>query len=180
MAKTLVLTVIGPDKAGLVDQLSAAISNAGASWLESRMSNLSGYFAGILRVSVPNDKNEGLKQALASMEKDGLRLVIESELSSKVENPHREISMEIVGPDHPGIIHDIAHALAERKINILELASEVQNGAMSGEDIFIAHIAGSVPEGQDMDELHDQLSDLANKLLVDISLDDLEGNVTQI
>jgi glycine cleavage system regulatory protein len=49
MSLSLVLTVIGDDRPGLVERLSAAIGKHGGNWLQSSMSHLSGKFAGIVR-----------------------------------------------------------------------------------------------------------------------------------
>ena len=49
---TLVLTLIGPDRAGLVEAVAAVVADHGGNWLESRMSRLAGQFAGILEVEV--------------------------------------------------------------------------------------------------------------------------------
>lgn len=180
MAKTIILTIIGPDKPGLVDDLSAVITEHGGSWLESRMSKLSGYFAGILRISVPKKSFDAIQEALKAMESNGLSLQIECETVEKVEVPHRDVHLEIMGPDHPGIVHDIAHALAEKSISIADLSSECIDGAMSGEKVFHAAIVASIPKEVSLDDTREELEDLANKLMVDITMDDLEGTVTRI
>ena len=69
---SLVLTAIGDDRPGLVEQLATAISRHQGNWLESSMSHLSGKFAGIVRVSVPATQLEALKSALAEL--TGLRV----------------------------------------------------------------------------------------------------------
>ena len=51
----LVLTLIGPDRPGLVEAVAQPIAANGGNWLESRMAHLGGKFAGILRVDVPAD-----------------------------------------------------------------------------------------------------------------------------
>ena len=50
---SLVLTVIGADRPGLVEALSKTVADHGASWLESRMAHLAGHFVGLLRVWSP-------------------------------------------------------------------------------------------------------------------------------
>jgi len=64
MPTSLVLTVIGPDKPGLVDAIASAIAGQDGNWLESRMSRLAGKFAGILRATVPDSRVEALLDAL--------------------------------------------------------------------------------------------------------------------
>ena len=58
------MTVIGPDRTGLVDAVAALVTEHGGNWLESRMSRLGGHFAGILRVEAPEEREKGLVAAL--------------------------------------------------------------------------------------------------------------------
>ncbi len=73
--KDLVLTLIGPDRPGLVESLAKRVADHGGNWLESRMAHLAGQFAGILRVEVPPDKIDALQRALGELEAEGLRVV---------------------------------------------------------------------------------------------------------
>jgi len=77
----LVLTVIGDDRPGLVEQLSTAISTHQGNWLESSMSRLAGKFAGILKVSVPAEQAPALQQALAGLSL--LKVTVESSPESQ-------------------------------------------------------------------------------------------------
>ena len=65
---TLVLTVIGDDRPGLVSALSARLSAHGAGWERSQMSRLAGKFAGIVEVLVPPDRVDALVEALDRLE----------------------------------------------------------------------------------------------------------------
>ena len=42
MRASLVLTIIGPDRTGLVEAVAAAVADHGANWLESSMARLAG------------------------------------------------------------------------------------------------------------------------------------------
>ncbi len=52
----LVMTIIGPDRTGLVESVARAVAEHGGNWLESRMCRLGGEFAGILRMEIPAEK----------------------------------------------------------------------------------------------------------------------------
>src|SRR5687768_6668660 len=117
MRKSLILTVIGEDRPGIVEQLSNQVLAAGANWEESRMARLAGKFAGILRVSVDSARAEQLATVLAALETSGLKLV--SEWSSSTDQPElRTIGLELVGNDRPGIVRDISRVLAQHGVNI--------------------------------------------------------------
>ena len=65
--ESLVVTVIGKDRPGLVESVSAVVEAHGGNWVESRMSRLAGEFAGILRVSVPAAGVEALSKSLEAL-----------------------------------------------------------------------------------------------------------------
>ncbi len=86
--ESLVVTVIGADRPGLVESVSAAIEAEGGSWVESRMSRLAGQFAGILRASVPELRVKALTEALEALQARGLRVVVERGVEESVEEGH--------------------------------------------------------------------------------------------
>lgn len=169
MRVSLVLTVIGEDRPGIVEHLSQIVAGSEGNWEESRMSRLAGKFAGILQISVDKSRADQLAQALAGLEQKGLRVVVEK--SDVEENTqYNALSLELVGNDHPGIVRDIAHALAMRGVNIEELETEVSSAPMSGGELFRARAQLRTPAGVGSAELRAVLEGLADDLMVDISL----------
>ena len=73
---SLVLTVIGDDRPGLVESLSTAVADHGGSWQESHMAHLAGKFAGILRAEVPQEQAASLEAALRQLASAGLHVKI--------------------------------------------------------------------------------------------------------
>ena len=174
MSVSLILTLIGEDKPGLVELLSQTIAAHDGNWQESRMSRMAGRFAGILRASVPTARAEELTEALLALEPQGLRVLIERSLSEEDEAVFRRISLDLVGADRAGIIRDIARALAGRRINVDELDTECTSAPMSGETLFNAHASLRVPIGIAIDELYEALEEIAHDLMVDITLGDVQ------
>ncbi len=170
MSSTLVLTVIGTDRPGLVEALSDTVARHGGNWLESRMAHMAGKFAGILRVSVPPAEAEPLRAALTSLASAGLSVVVEPGDAGEPEPCHR-MRLELLGADHPGIVRDISRALAERGINVEELDTETVSAPMSGEPLFRATAELQAPASLSIDELRNKLEELAQDLMVDITLD---------
>src|ERR1700761_3680191 len=127
---SLILTVVGPDRPGLVRALSEAVAAGGGNWLESRMARLAGQFAGIVLVEAP----EALLDDLRGLESQGLRIVAQSGAAgAAVATAEPRLVLEVVGNDRPGIVRDIARILAECGVNIEELTTGVASGSFSGE-----------------------------------------------
>ena len=170
MAISLVFTVIGPDRPGLVEHLAAAVSDQEGNWLESRMDVLAGQFAGTVLVTVPDDKAEPLRKVLMDLEKEGLRVMVEVAPGTDTPEETHPVRLEVFGQDHPGIVRDITHVLAEKAVNISEMATERSMGAMSAEAVFRFHAAIQLPETLSMDDLRAALEVLAGDIMVDVDL----------
>jgi glycine cleavage system regulatory protein len=172
MIKSLVVTVIGPDRPGLVSLLSDRARGYGANWEASRMASLAGQFAGIVHFEVPAERAKALAEALAGLESAGLRVVIaESDVKAPPRN-RRVVRLELVGQDRPGIMRDLSAALAERGVSIDELHTEIASAAMSAENLFKVKAALVVPEALSDEDLRRSLESLANEMMVDIALGD--------
>ena len=172
MSVSLVMTVISPDRPGLVEALSQSVANHQGSWLESRMARLDGKFAGIVRVSVPENRVEALSQELRALEPEGMQVVIARSEAFGAGPAVRRLRLELLGSDRPGIIREISAALASRGINVDELRTEVVSAPMSGELLFRASAELWIPPTLDLEVLRKDLEALAHELMVDIDLDE--------
>jgi glycine cleavage system regulatory protein len=170
MRTTLVLTVLGDDRPGIVEQLSNRVLEAGANWEESRMAHLSGKFAGLLRVSVDADRADTLARALTSLSGTGLTVVVEPGAQAG-EQLSARMTLQLVGHDRPGIVRDIARVLAAQQVNIEELESEVASAPMTGEPLFRARAHLRLPASASPEAIVRRLESLAGELMVDLSVD---------
>ena len=168
MHTSLVLTVIGDDKPGIVDELSDRVLAAGANWEESSMARLAGKFVGLLRVSVPAERADGLATDLRALRARGLTIVVEGSHTPKPV-ASRRLRLSVVGNDRPGIVRDIARTLVGLQINIETLDTSVQNAPMSGEPLFRADASLHVPDAVSLDRLRQALEALAGELMVDLT-----------
>ena len=169
----LAMTVIGPDRTGLVESVARAVAGHGGNWLESRMCRLGGEFAGILRVEIPADQQPALLEALHKI--PGLHVVVHPEPAAAPAIQGRQAKLEIVGADQTGIVHEITSALARAGVNVEEFSSEVVSAPMSGENLFKASARLQLPENCNLAALKKDLEKIAADLLVDVSFMELSG-----
>jgi glycine cleavage system regulatory protein len=168
---SLVLTLLGPDRPGLVEAVADVIAGNGGNWLESRMAHLAGKFAGVLRAEVPADKVDPGLQALGRLEGRGLKIL--AEVAGVAEEPagQKTMDLELVGLDRPGIVKEISALLAQQGVNVEELTTERSSAPMSGEMLFHARARVHIPASTDLPRLRAGLERLANDLVVEIRLD---------
>ena len=176
MKTQLVVTVIGPDRPGLVRAISQEVAAAGGDWLGSRMATLAGKFAGVVQVAVPDERADALIGQLRALESAALKLVIETGSGEPGATPGRVIQLELIGQDRPGIVRDVSRLLAERRISVEALDTETVSGPFSGELMFKASAHLRVPLDVATDELRTALEALANELMVDVNLEEDAGS----
>ena len=170
---TLVLTVIGDDRAGLVNAVAQVVARHGGNWERSQMAELAGKFAGVVLVTVP----EAARQALVD-DLEPLQGLLEIHVQSGageldvIEPGARRFSMSLLGTDRPGIVREITDVLAAHRVNIDSLHTETRDAPMSGGRLFEAEAALEIPASTDLGSLRAALETLAHELMVDIDLEE--------
>lgn len=170
--QTVVFTFIGTDRPGLVESLAATVTRCGGNWMESRMSELAGQFAGIVQVSAPAAAVPALQEALEALSGRGLTVVVAGQAQSTGALEYRRLRLSILGSDRPGIVHEVASALAERQINVHEMDTTVTSAPMTAEPLFEAVAEIRVPRSLDLAELNSRLDAIAEALTVEIDLEE--------
>jgi glycine cleavage system regulatory protein len=166
---TFILTVIGDDRPGLVSALSAPINAHGASWERSQMSRLAGKFAGIVLVTVDDERHDALVEDLTALQAQGLQIALER-TDEPVERESLRLQLELLGADRPGIVAEISASLAARGVSIEELRTDVRDAPMAGGTLFEASAVLDAPPTTSTEALRSVLEGLADELMVEINL----------
>lgn len=169
MLSTLVMTVIGPDRPGLVQLVASTIADHGGNWLESRMCHLGGQFAGILRVEVDSARLGELREALERLSDSGLSVIVHAEQGELAPADGTPAILEVVGQDRPGILRSVSAVLAAHGVNVEDLSSERESAPMGGGTLFKARAKVLVPKGKGAEKIRSELEKIASDLLVDVT-----------
>jgi len=171
MNTSIVLTVIADDQPGIIKTVSKTLNKHDGNWTQSSMNSLAGQFAGILLASVPEAKTEACLAELHGLESQGLRIIAHVSGKETETGKCHDYSLELVGNDRQGIIHDISRILVSHKVSVNEFETSVEAASMGGGEIFRARAQLSVPESCDIFALENELEDIANDLMVEISFE---------
>ena len=163
------MTVIGPDRPGLVEALSSTIERHQGTWLESRMANLAGFFAGIVRIECPTGQSAALLEALKTLEGLSVHAIEESPMEPAA---MRTLYFDVIGNERPGIIRQLAAAIAEAGGNVEELNTDLESAPMSGHPVFHATGVLCFPVGGEPDRLIAALEHLGPDLSVSLGPDE--------
>lgn len=169
--KTLTLTVIGADRPGIVAELSDLVARHQGNWMESRMANLAGQFAGIVQIQIGSDQLGNLQAELQVLEQNGLKIVT-VESGELVLSQRAQLEIELLGRDHVGIIQDITQSLASIHVTIEEMKTGCFSGSMSGGEMFRAWLRVGVPTGVSYEMLESTLHQVSNDLTVDLLIEE--------
>lgn len=168
-SSTLVLTVIGRDRPGLVSAVSAPVEARGGSWQQSQMARLAGEFAGIVLVSVPTEEVEALERDLAALEGDGLRVEVRH-TDEPGDRPVSAVGLHLLGTDRPGIVAEISRTIATHGVGIESLATGLREAPMAGGLLFEVTAELVAPADGDLEALRAALEQIADELMVDLTL----------
>lgn len=171
MIKSLILGFIGQDKPGLVQKLTETVSNHGGNWLESRMTRLSGVFSGIARVEIEDEDIDALAAALESIA--DMTITVRQPPEAMEAAQTVSMTLNIIGPDRPGILREVAGALSRSVVNVVELETRVLPAPMSGEPTFYSDAIVEVPIATNKGLLVERLNEIGVELGVDILLDEI-------
>ena len=168
--QSLVITIVGPDRPGLVESLSRTIASHGGSWVESSLSHLAGQFAGVVRATVEDEASDALEAALVGLTTDALRVMVQRGSAPADDEPRRTVELDLVGSDRPGIVQAVSRALAELGVNMESLETACEGAPMSGGQLFKAaatlHLPGDLP----LPSVRAAIEAVAADLMVDIVL----------
>jgi methionyl-tRNA formyltransferase len=167
---SLVVSIVGPDRHGIVSLLADRAQRYGANWAASRMTRLAGEFAGMVHFEVPREHADALSEALRQLASSGLQVVIARSDGATVPASLRSFELELVGDDRVGIVSSLTAMLAERGISIESIHTDIVRSGVSGKQTFKIGAHLLAPAALPADELRRDLGALASELMLDIAL----------
>lgn len=166
-----VLTAIGPDRVGIVDDVSGAVSTGACNIEESKMAVLGGEFAVIMLVSGEPAGVETLTRSLPGLgDRLGLRIACKPTREPHPAQSGRPYQLEAVSLDTPGIVHALTAVLRAHDINIEDLETDTAAAPWTGAPMFRMKAHLIVAPSVSIARLRDELAKLQEKHDLDIAL----------
>jgi glycine cleavage system transcriptional repressor len=172
MTSHAVLTAIGADRPGLVEEVSEFVFKHGGNIEDSRMANLRGQFAMMLLVTVPGEAMRKMQSAApALIQHSGLHIEIRPASSTTTaQRPALPYRLTASALDQAGLVHRIAHLLRSLDVNIESMQTNLVAAPYTGAPVFEMDLAMSVPSTLPLSQLRQQLGQLCDELNVDWKL----------
>jgi glycine cleavage system transcriptional repressor len=176
MANYLVISALGEDRPGLVDELSQAIYQCGCNIVDSRMAVLGGEFAIILLLRGHWNQIAKIEQAIPSLEQRlQMTMISKRTTERRTEKNLLPYAVEVVSMDHPGIVHNLANFFSARGINIEELGTNSYAAAHTGTPMFSVNMVIEVPSDTHIAALRDEFTEFCDSLNLDAVMEPIKG-----
>lgn len=172
----LIITAVGPDRPGIVGELTGHLHSAGANILDSRMVNLRGQFAIVLLIEIAEDAAARIDRELPEYGKRiGLNLNVSGQTTAPKPLAGLPFRLKTYSNDQPGIVARLTNLLRAHGVNIEELSAWQESAAFAGTPIFITEMRLTVPPGVLLRNLRSELEALCAELNCDVDLEPAEG-----
>lgn len=170
--KHLVVTAVGADRPGLVQEISEALHRAGTNIEDSRMAILGGEFAVILLAAGSADAIERVRGERERLEQRlGLGIFLKDTQGVAEQRGFLLYELRISGVDRSGIVSRITSILAGRRINLASLESRIQYAPHSGTPLFSLRADLQVPSELALSELRRTLAAACDEENLDYHLE---------
>lgn len=176
MSKHLVITALGKDRSGIVNDLTQAILSCECNIEDSSMMVLGGEFSMMLLVTGNWNAIARLEETLPGLqEKLDLTLHYKRTENRQYGRNLLPYAVDVISIDHPGIVHHLANFFSSRKINIEELTTSSYSAAHTGTPMFSAHLEVGIPADSSIAELRDTFMEFCDSMNLDAVIEPLKN-----
>ncbi len=174
MTTKLVISALGADRPGIVDELSNIIHNHALNIEDSRMTVLGGEFAILLLVAGEQSSLNALQSQLNNIEQAlQMRLLIKATTEAKTIDRKIPYSVEVTALDNPGIVHNITSFFSGRNISIVNLQTESYSAPHTGSPMFALHMTVGISAETNIAQLREEFMEACDELNLDAELKNL-------
>lgn len=176
MSQLIVISAIGTDRTGVVQDLTKVVLACGGNIEESRMTTLGAEFAMLLLVSGNWHTLSRLEQGLDKLCKGGdLQVSIKKTDEKPSEDNRMPYAVDIVALDQQGIVFNLANFFTSRDIEIADVATRSYAAAHTGATMFAIQMAVNVPSSIHVSQLREEFHELCDQLNLDAILEPVKA-----
>jgi glycine cleavage system transcriptional repressor len=176
MSQLIVISAIGTDRTGVVQDISKVILGCGGNIEESRMTTLGSEFAVLMLVSGNWHTLNRLETNLNKLSDDGeLTFSIRKTGARPVSEDRMPYAVDVVCLDQQGIVFGLANFFASRGIEIADVATRRYSAAHTGAPMFSVQMAVNVPSSVNLALLRDDFAEMCDRMNLDAILDPVKA-----
>lgn len=175
MLKYMVITALGEDRPGIVNDITRNILEKDCNVVDSSMSVLGGHFAIICLVSGQWNNLAKLESSIKEIEKK-LSMTIIAKYTESKKNSEKLVPyiIDVVSIDHPGIVHNLANFFSNKKINIENIDTSTYSAAHTGTQMFAMNMTINIPANIQISTIREEFIDFCDDLNLDTTFEPLK------
>lgn len=176
MSQLIVLSAIGTDRTGVVQDITQVILSCGGNIEESRMTTLGSEFAVLMLVSGNWHTLTRLESALEKLTKnDDLAVSIRKTGARTSREDRMPYAVDVVSLDQQGIVFNLADFFAARDVEIVDVSTRRYAAAHTGAPMFALQMAINIPTTVPISLLRDEFLELCDRLNLDAILEPVKS-----
>ena len=176
MAQLIVISAVGSDRTGVVQDLSKTILACGGNIEESRMTTLGSEFAMLLLVSGNWATLNKLEQGLNKLgDAKALSIAIRQTDAKLAAGDRMPYAVDIVSLDQQGIVFNLANFFTSRDIEIADVATRGYAAAHTGSQMYAVQMAINVPSTVHIAQLREEFLEICDRLNLDAILEPVKA-----
>ncbi len=176
MKDLIVITAVGHDRPGVVQELTQKILDCGGNIVESRMTALGQDLAMLMLVSGNWHTMGRLESELQhAAENTGFSVSLRRTEARPAREDMLPYAVDVVCLDQPGIVHNLVGFFAARGIEIAELNTRSYAAAHTGAPMFSVQIAISIPGKVHIAALREEFMEFCDRMNLDAILEPVKG-----
>jgi glycine cleavage system transcriptional repressor len=173
MKQYLVLSAVGPDRPGIVDEVARFLFERGCNLEDSRMAILGGEFALIVLVSGGADNIARVRREFPAVaQQRGMTATVRETAGPDARRDKGFVPLQVraAGLDHEGIVYQIAHALHELGANIESMETQSVSAPVTGAPMFVLNLRAAIPPQVSLPQARSRLQAAGDAVNVDVTV----------
>jgi len=168
MLQHMVLVAMGKQAPRLIEELTKSILDCSCSISDSRVSNLDGECALLLKISGSWDAIAKIEDSRSKLGRRlGLTINSNRVPAMKGGNGMMPYAIDAVCADRPGVVFEIARFLADNDLQIQDLYTNTYQAANTGTQMFSVHMTINIPADVAISLVRNDFMDFCDRLNLD-------------
>jgi glycine cleavage system transcriptional repressor len=169
MNQRTVLTAIGEDRPGLVEEVSEFVFARGGSIEDSRMANMQGQFAIVMLIGGTHEAIDRITTDLDALSQQTaiharLTPALRAGVGAAPRLPYRLTGRAL---DQTGLVHQVANLLRSLNVNIESMETTLQAAPVTGAPVFAMDLIIALPNDTPIQKLRGELARVCDSLNID-------------
>lgn len=161
MNTVFIVNFVGQASPATIKELAAITHENGGKWLISKVNFIEDQVAGVIKIELPKDKADIVKEAFSACQTLVVKFVDSEPYSHSADTIFQ---LRLDANDRAGIVNEITHVLDAQGISILDMDCQrvfIAGGGGVSSSLFSAKMAIKLPSEMEIEDVANELEALS-------------------